>query len=241
MDLSYLTSATFDAVRTLAAIQPDFLGATPLFAAAQSEIVPHAIPSLPLPPSDSDPDPILDEALAKLAQIPMVGSSAEQHTWGLLLSNVAQGMRWPHTMDIKLGHVLYDDRPGRAKADKVSRMQVASATSTSGTHGVRLTGWQHWVPTLPSSSVSIPSLDSPYQHRQVPSPSPSLSPSSSPLPLPTPAPTPGGQRTLVPVDKKFGKRIDSSGLVVGLRLFLGCATRTDQMHFTTITSVAPTQ
>lgn len=57
----------------------------------------------------------------------------------LVLENLTHRFLRPNVLDIKLGTQLYDED---ASAEKRERMQRASEASTSGTTGIRLTGFQ---------------------------------------------------------------------------------------------------
>lgn len=46
--------------------------------------------------------------------------------------------------DIKLGTLLYDERPGYTDAAKIGRMQHKARTTTSGEYGMRVAGWATW-------------------------------------------------------------------------------------------------
>ncbi|KAJ7777833.1 hypothetical protein DFH07DRAFT_796289 [Mycena maculata] len=57
----------------------------------------------------------------------------------LVLENLAHPFVKPNILDIKLGTVLYDES---APPDKVARMKKTAESTTSGTTGMRLTGFQ---------------------------------------------------------------------------------------------------
>lgn len=57
----------------------------------------------------------------------------------IVLENLTFGYDKPNVADIKLGTQLWDED---ASEDKRQRMEAAAANTTSGSHGIRLTGWQ---------------------------------------------------------------------------------------------------
>lgn len=57
----------------------------------------------------------------------------------IVLENLTFGYHKPNVCDIKLGTQLWDED---ASEEKRQRMEKAAAATTSGSHGVRLTGWQ---------------------------------------------------------------------------------------------------
>ncbi|PWY98941.1 SAICAR synthase-like protein [Testicularia cyperi] len=57
----------------------------------------------------------------------------------IVLSNLTAGFAKPNVADIKLGTQLWDED---ASEEKRKRMDLAAQSTTSGTHGIRLTGWQ---------------------------------------------------------------------------------------------------
>lgn len=65
----------------------------------------------------------------------------------LVLENLTHRFQRPNVLDIKLGTQLYDED---ASDEKKERMQRASEASTSGTTGIRLTGFQVRATPFPS-------------------------------------------------------------------------------------------
>lgn len=57
----------------------------------------------------------------------------------IVLENLTFAYDKPNVCDIKLGTQLWDED---ASEDKRQRMEKVAASTTSGTHGIRLTGWQ---------------------------------------------------------------------------------------------------
>lgn len=57
----------------------------------------------------------------------------------IVLENLTFGYTRPNVCDLKLGTQLWDEE---ASDEKRARMDKAAASTTSGSHGVRLTGWQ---------------------------------------------------------------------------------------------------
>lgn len=57
----------------------------------------------------------------------------------IVLENLTFGYEKPNVCDIKLGTQLWDED---ASEEKKLRMEKAAASTTSGSHGIRLTGWQ---------------------------------------------------------------------------------------------------
>ena len=57
----------------------------------------------------------------------------------IVLENLTSGYDKPNVCDIKLGTQLWDED---ASEEKRQRMEKAAANTTSGSHGIRLTGWQ---------------------------------------------------------------------------------------------------
>lgn len=57
----------------------------------------------------------------------------------IVMENLTFGYDKPNVCDIKLGTQLWD---GDASEEKRQRMEKAAAATTSGSHGIRLTGWQ---------------------------------------------------------------------------------------------------
>lgn len=57
----------------------------------------------------------------------------------IVLENLTYGYEKPNVCDIKLGTQLWDEE---ASEEKRTRMDKAAASTTSGSHGIRLTGWQ---------------------------------------------------------------------------------------------------
>lgn len=58
---------------------------------------------------------------------------------GILLEDLTGGFEKPNVLDVKLGTQLWDEQ---ANAEKRARMDETSRKTTSGTTGVRLTGWR---------------------------------------------------------------------------------------------------
>ncbi|GAA5882275.1 hypothetical protein JCM1840_005433 [Sporobolomyces johnsonii] len=65
----------------------------------------------------------------------------------LVLENLTHRFVRPNVLDVKLGTVLYDED---ASPEKQQRMRKAAESSTSGTTGIRLTGFQVWDTTSQS-------------------------------------------------------------------------------------------
>ncbi|SPO24175.1 related to ARG82 - dual-specificity inositol polyphosphate kinase required for regulation of phosphate-and nitrogen-responsive genes [Ustilago trichophora] len=57
----------------------------------------------------------------------------------IVMENLTFGYEKPNVCDIKLGTQLWDED---ATEEKRQRMEKAAAATTSGSHGIRLTGWQ---------------------------------------------------------------------------------------------------
>lgn len=57
----------------------------------------------------------------------------------IVMENLTFGYEKPNVCDIKLGTQLWDED---ASEEKRQRMEKAAAATTSGSHGIRLTGWQ---------------------------------------------------------------------------------------------------
>jgi len=57
----------------------------------------------------------------------------------IVMENLTFGYEKPNVCDIKLGTQLWDEE---ASEEKRQRMEKAAASTTSGSHGIRLTGWQ---------------------------------------------------------------------------------------------------
>lgn len=83
----------------------------------------------------------------------------------IVLQNLTFGYDKPNVCDIKLGTQLWDED---ASAEKRQRMEKAAANTTSGSHGVRLTGWQvydtetgsfHSVPKTFGKTIKAEHLD----------------------------------------------------------------------------------
>lgn len=62
----------------------------------------------------------------------------------VVLENLAHGYENANVCDIKLGQLLYDERPGYTTPEKIARMHAKAQQTTSGTLGVRVTGWSVW-------------------------------------------------------------------------------------------------
>lgn len=67
------------------------------------------------------------------------GSTTENEAPRIVLENLTYGYKKSNVCDIKLGTQLWDDD---ASEEKRQRMLTAAANTTSGSHGIRLTGWQ---------------------------------------------------------------------------------------------------
>lgn len=63
----------------------------------------------------------------------------------IVLSNAASRFKRPSILDVKLGTVLYDED---ATEEKKARMTQRALDTTSGTTGIRLTGFQVRFPSL---------------------------------------------------------------------------------------------
>lgn len=72
-------------------------------------------------------------------------SSTADETPRVVMENLTFGYEKPNVCDMKLGTQLWDED---ASEEKRQRMEKAAASTTSGSHGIRLTGWQ--VSTNPS-------------------------------------------------------------------------------------------
>jgi 1D-myo-inositol-tetrakisphosphate 5-kinase/inositol-polyphosphate multikinase len=57
------------------------------------------------------------------------------------LENLTHGYSKPCVMDVKLGTQLFDPLDPNLTPDKQTRMEAESAKTTSGSHGIRLTGF----------------------------------------------------------------------------------------------------
>lgn len=57
------------------------------------------------------------------------------------LENVSHGFQKPNIIDLKLGTRLFDPLDPNLTPDKQARMEAESARTTSGSDGVRLTGF----------------------------------------------------------------------------------------------------
>lgn len=62
----------------------------------------------------------------------------------VLLENLTHKFVRADVCDIKLGTLLYDERPGYTDDAKVGRMQHKARTTTSGAYGMRVAGWTAW-------------------------------------------------------------------------------------------------
>lgn len=62
-------------------------------------------------------------------------------TQAIKLENLTHGFGHPNVLDIKLGTQLFDPLDDNLTAEKQSRMQAASNSTTSGTDAIRLTGF----------------------------------------------------------------------------------------------------
>lgn len=77
--------------------------------------------------------------VARGGKLPNDGQHAK-----LVLENLCRPFRRANISDIKLGTMLYNPHNPKLTADKRRRMQVKAATTTSGSFGLRFTGWQTW-------------------------------------------------------------------------------------------------
>lgn len=67
-------------------------------------------------------------------------SSTQNNESGrIVMENLTYGYEKPNVCDIKLGTQLWDED---ANEEKRQRMEKVAAHTTSGSHGIRLTGWQ---------------------------------------------------------------------------------------------------
>lgn len=64
--------------------------------------------------------------------------------YSVLLENLTQGFVRPCVSDWKIGTQLYDERDPLLTDVKRTRMQRKAAETTSGSFGLRVTGWQTW-------------------------------------------------------------------------------------------------
>lgn len=65
----------------------------------------------------------------------------------IVLENLYSGFKRPSVLDVKLGTVLWDES---ASAEKRERLDLVSATTTSGIHGLRIAGMSIWDPSSAS-------------------------------------------------------------------------------------------
>ena len=63
------------------------------------------------------------------------------HTQAIKLENLTHGFVKPNVIDLKLGTQLFDPLDPNLTPDKQARMEAESARTTSGSDGVRLTGF----------------------------------------------------------------------------------------------------
>lgn len=77
-----------------------------------------------------------------IAGIPALRPTDTHHL--LVLENLTQPFVRADIGDLKLGVQLYDERDAKVTQEKKLRMQHKAATTTSGSHGLRFTGWQTW-------------------------------------------------------------------------------------------------
>lgn len=66
-------------------------------------------------------------------------STSKDESARIVMENLTYGYEKPNVCDIKLGTQLWDEE---ASEEKRQRMEKAAASTTSGSHGIRLTGWQ---------------------------------------------------------------------------------------------------
>lgn len=66
-------------------------------------------------------------------------SPSKDESARIVMENLTYGYEKPNVCDIKLGTQLWDEE---ASEEKRQRMEKAAASTTSGSHGIRLTGWQ---------------------------------------------------------------------------------------------------
>ncbi|WFD33690.1 hypothetical protein MCUN1_000503 [Malassezia cuniculi] len=64
--------------------------------------------------------------------------------FSILLENLTSGFVRPCVSDWKIGTQLYDERDPLLTDEKRTRMQRKAAETTSGSYGLRVTGWQTW-------------------------------------------------------------------------------------------------
>lgn len=64
--------------------------------------------------------------------------------YSVLLENLTEGFVRPCVSDWKIGTQLYDERDPLLTDEKRARMQRKAAETTSGSFGLRVTGWQTW-------------------------------------------------------------------------------------------------
>lgn len=64
--------------------------------------------------------------------------------YSVLLENLTNGFVRPCVSDWKIGTQLYDERDPLLTDEKRTRMQRKAAETTSGSFGLRVTGWQTW-------------------------------------------------------------------------------------------------
>lgn len=69
----------------------------------------------------------------------VAGRKGDDQAPRVVMENLTFGYDKPNVCDIKLGTQLWDED---ASQEKRQRMDEAAANTTSGSHGIRLTGWQ---------------------------------------------------------------------------------------------------
>lgn len=65
-------------------------------------------------------------------------------SWSVALENLVYPFALADVCDIKIGTALYDAADTSVSAEKRARMERKVAETTSGTHGVRVTGYRVW-------------------------------------------------------------------------------------------------
>ena len=86
-----------------------------------------------------DPAAAVDASQPLQAQLGLEDAKGQGPDEGIVLENLTNRFVRPNVIDIKLGTQFWDEQ---SSADKRKRMEEASAATTSGTTGVRLTGFQ---------------------------------------------------------------------------------------------------
>lgn len=67
------------------------------------------------------------------------------------MENITHGFNQPNVIDLKLGTQLFDPLDPKLTADKQARMEAEAARTTTGSDGLRLTGFTVRIGTLSRS------------------------------------------------------------------------------------------